>query len=103
MHAVSVADHLPSGWATADPWWVRQDADGSNRFDVRAALHLWARDIFDIPEPIRSELRMMPANVIVAEGYTLLDKNLNMSYGSASPIVNDVDAADGTVLQLYFP
>ena len=68
-----------------------------------AQLHWTARDIFDIPEgaAIKTELRMMPSNVIVSEGFTLLDADLDVSAGSASPVLEDAGASHGAILQLY--
>ena len=52
-----------------------------------AEMHWTARDIFDVPEEgsYHTELRMMPSNVILDEGFTLLDTDIDLSDGSPSP------------------
>ena len=69
-----------------------------------AEMHWTARDIFDVPEDdsIHTELRMMPSNVILDRGYTLLDADIDLSSGSPSPTCADAGVFDGAIVQLYF-
>ena len=44
----------------------------------------------------------MPSNVILDEGFTLLDTDIDLSDGSPSPTCEDAGVFDGAFVQLYF-
>ena len=45
---------------------------------------------------------MMPSNVILDEGFILLDADIDLSDGSPSPTCEDAGVFDGAFVQLYF-
>lgn len=65
-------------------------------------LHSTAREIFAIPASVKTELRMMPSNVIVAEGFTLLSSDAMDEAGTSAVAVGDAGVTNGAVVQLFF-
>ena len=60
--------------------------------------------MFEIPEygSIDTELRLMPSNVILDEGFTLLDTDIDLSGTSPSPTCADAGVSRDACIQLYF-
>ena len=65
--------------------------------ELRKLVH----DIFGVPDTVLTELRMMPGNVILEEGYTLLSSWVIDAH-PAHLTLAEASVADGALLQLFF-